>query len=90
MTTTNTEIATRERLIFALDVPNLDEAQTLISRLGDSVEFYKLGLEVFLSGHYFELMAQLKGQGKKVCLAAADTFRAAAVEQLTMGRPHRL
>lgn len=30
-----------------------------------------------------KLAAQLKGQGKKVLLAAADTFRAAAIEQLT-------
>jgi orotidine-5'-phosphate decarboxylase len=66
MTSANTHIPNRERLIFALDVPNLEEAQVLISRLGDSVEFYKLGLEVFLSGHYFELLAELKGKGKKV------------------------
>jgi len=66
MTTPNRCIPPRERLIFALDVPNPEEARTLISRLGDSVEFYKLGLEVFLSGQYFELMAQLKGEGKKV------------------------
>lgn len=31
-----------------------------------------------------KLAHQLKGEGKKVCLAAADTFRAAAVEQLTI------
>lgn len=30
-----------------------------------------------------KLAAQLKGQGRKVILAAADTFRAAAIEQLT-------
>lgn len=30
-----------------------------------------------------KLAAQLKGQGKKVMMAAADTFRAAAIEQLT-------
>ena len=31
-----------------------------------------------------KLAYQLKSEGKKVCLAAADTFRAAAVEQLTI------
>jgi orotidine-5'-phosphate decarboxylase len=86
MTTVNTRIPTRERLIFALDVPNLDEAQSLISTLGNSVEFYKLGLEVFLSGHYFELMAQLKGEGKKVFadlkLFDIPATVAAAVRQL--------
>ena len=34
--------------------------------LGDAVEFYKLGLEFFLSGHYFELAADLKASGKKI------------------------
>jgi orotidine-5'-phosphate decarboxylase len=86
MTTVNTHIPSRERLIFALDVPNLDEAQTLISKLGDSVEFYKLGLEIFLSGHYFELMADLKGKGKKVFadlkLFDIPATVAAAVQQL--------
>ncbi|MDR2286605.1 MAG: signal recognition particle-docking protein FtsY [Prevotellaceae bacterium] len=31
-----------------------------------------------------KIAAQLKNDGKKVCLGAADTFRAAAVEQLTI------
>ncbi len=86
MTTFNAHIPTRERLIFALDVPNLEEAQALISNLGDSVEFYKLGLEVFLSGHYFELMAELKGKGKKIFadlkLFDIPATVAAAVRQL--------
>ena len=86
MTTFNTQIPTRERLIFALDVPNLEEAQALILNLGDSVEFYKLGLEVFLSGNYFELMAELKGKGKKVFadlkLFDIPATVAAAVRQL--------
>ena len=86
MTTVNTEISHQERLIFALDVAGLDEAQALIATLGDSVEFYKLGLEVFLSGHYFELMAELKGKGKKVFadlkLFDIPATVAAAVRQL--------
>jgi orotidine-5'-phosphate decarboxylase len=59
-------IPVRERLIFALDVPDLAEARALIRQLGDSVEFYKIGLELFLSGHYFELAAELKDQGKRI------------------------
>jgi len=86
MPTANTHIPNRERLIFALDVPSLQEARALISRLGDSVGFYKLGLEVFLSGHYFELMAELKDQGKKVFadlkLFDIPATVAAAVRQL--------
>jgi orotidine-5'-phosphate decarboxylase len=61
-----TEIPARERLIFALDVPDIDRARMLISQLGDSVIFYKLGLEFFLSGNYFELAAELRDQGKKI------------------------
>ncbi|GMR15274.1 MAG: orotidine-5'-phosphate decarboxylase [Gammaproteobacteria bacterium] len=86
MTTANTHISNRERLIFALDVPSFDEARALISTLGDSVQFYKLGLEVFLSGHYFELMTELKGEGKKVFadlkLFDIPATVAAAVRQL--------
>jgi len=86
MTTVNTHIPSRERLIFALDVPGLEEAQALISNLGDSVVFYKLGLEVFLSGHYFELLAELKGKGKKIFadlkLFDIPATVAAAVRQL--------
>jgi orotidine-5'-phosphate decarboxylase len=61
-----TEIPARERLIFALDVPDIDRARSLIARLGDSVVFYKLGLEFFLSGNYFELATELRDQGKKI------------------------
>ena len=59
-------IPARERLIFALDVPELDRARQLVDTLGDSVVFYKLGLEFFLSGHYFELAADLQSRGKKI------------------------
>lgn len=59
-------IPTKERLIFALDVPDLDQARGLVKILGDSVHFYKLGLEFFLSGHYFSLAAELKDKGKRI------------------------
>lgn len=59
-------IADSERLIFALDVPDLDQARSLVRQLGDAVQFYKLGLEFFLSGHYFALAAELKDQGKRI------------------------
>jgi orotidine-5'-phosphate decarboxylase len=66
MTAIHPTIPSRERLIFALDVPSLDEARRLIQTLDDSVLFYKLGLEIFLSGHYFELLGDLKARGKRV------------------------
>jgi orotidine-5'-phosphate decarboxylase len=59
-------IPTRERLIFALDLPTAQEGQAFADRLGDSVVFYKLGLELFLAGGYFELVDELRKQGKKI------------------------
>ena len=59
-------IPTNERLIFALDVPGIDEAKRLIDQLGDSVQFYKLGLELCMTGGYFDLVEELVGSGKKV------------------------
>lgn len=56
----------RDRLIFAMDVPDTARARGLIEALGDEVTFYKLGLELFLSGAYFELVDELKDAGKKV------------------------
>ncbi len=55
-----------ERLILALDVPNADEARALVESLGDAVRFYKVGLELFASGGYFELIDWLVARGKKV------------------------
>jgi orotidine-5'-phosphate decarboxylase len=59
-------IATRDRLIFALDVPDLQGAKDLVTRLGASVAFYKIGLELATSRHYFELLDWLIGRDKKV------------------------
>lgn len=59
-------IPPRERLIFALDLPSATEARDFVSQLGDSVVFYKLGLELFMAGGYFELVDALTAQGKKV------------------------
>src|ERR671914_659487 len=59
-------IPPRERLIFALDVPNQARALDLVDRLGDAVLFYKLGLELFMSGDYFKLTDRLLGLGKKI------------------------
>lgn len=60
------DIPAEERLIFAMDVPDADRARALVRQLGESVRFYKLGLEFFLSGSYFELAAELRDRGKLV------------------------
>ena len=55
-----------ERLIAALDVPDAAQARAYAERLGDAVRFYKIGLELFTAGGYFELLAWLRGRGGKV------------------------
>lgn len=59
-------IPSNERLIVALDVPTSEEARSLVTTLGDEVVFYKLGLELFMEGHYYELVDWLHARGKKV------------------------
>jgi len=80
-------IPRHERLIFALDVPNGSQARRLVEQLGDSVSFYKIGLELAMSGDYFELMDWLIANDKKVFadlkLFDVPATVAAAVGQLT-------
>ena len=59
-------IPRHDRLIMALDVSNATEARQLVEKLGDSVGFYKIGLELFIAGGYFELLDWLTARGKKV------------------------
>lgn len=62
----NKSIASKDRLIFAMDVPDCEQARKLADELGDAVTFYKLGLELMMSGGYFELLEWLLGINKKV------------------------
>jgi len=82
-------IPNRERLIFALDVPDLRGAKELVAQLGDSVVFYKIGLELAASRDYFELLDWLVGQDKKVFtdlkLYDIPATVSAAVRQLARG-----
>ena len=59
-------IPRRERLIAALDVPTAAEARALVERLGSSVSFYKIGLELSTSGAYYELLDWLVKRGNRV------------------------
>lgn len=59
-------IPVRERLIFAMDVPDANSARRLADRLGSAVQFYKLGLELFMAGEYFELLDWMAGKGKRI------------------------
>ena len=56
----------KDRLVFAMDVPDTDQARKLAETLGDSVTFYKLGLELMMSGDYFGLLDWLVARDKKV------------------------
>ena len=59
-------IPSAERLIFALDVPTHEEAKSWVEQLGDSVLFYKLGLQILMAGDYYGLISWLRDRGKKV------------------------
>jgi orotidine-5'-phosphate decarboxylase len=59
-------IPPHERLIVPLDVDSYDEAMQLVERLGDSVAFYKLGLQLFMCGNYFDLVERLRAHRKQV------------------------
>jgi len=58
-------IAPRDRLIVALDLPGVAAAEAMIARLGDSVTFYKIGYQLAFAGG-LPLVRQLAGAGKKV------------------------
>jgi orotidine-5'-phosphate decarboxylase len=58
-------IAPRDRLIVALDLPGVAEAEAMIARLGDSVGFYKIGYQLGYAGG-LPLVRRLADAGKKV------------------------
>ena len=60
-------IAAKDRLIVALDMPTVEEAQRLVAKLGHEVTFYKIGLELIFSGG-LELARALKAEGKRIFL----------------------
>jgi orotidine-5'-phosphate decarboxylase len=55
----------RERLIVALDVPSVAEAEALVARLGDSVVFYKIGYQLGFAGG-LDFARALTDTGKQV------------------------
>ena len=63
----NAGLDAAERLIFALDVDTFDEAMHLVTRLQDSVSFFKVGWQLFMGTH-FQVPHALAGMGKRVFL----------------------
>jgi orotidine-5'-phosphate decarboxylase len=60
------DINVEDRLIFALDVPEIKVAKDIVSELDESVNFYKIGMELLMTGRYFELLNWLIDNDKKV------------------------
>jgi orotidine-5'-phosphate decarboxylase len=60
------DIPAGERLIVALDVPSAEAARDLVERIGDSAGFYKVGLELFMTGNLWPLVEWLGERGKRV------------------------
>lgn len=59
------DIDPRDRLIVALDLPDVEAAEAMIARLGDSVTFYKIGYQLGYAGG-LPLARKLADAGKKV------------------------
>jgi orotidine-5'-phosphate decarboxylase len=59
------DIAQKDRLIVALDLPSIAAAEAMIAKLGDSVHFYKIGYQLAYAGG-LPLARELASAGKKV------------------------
>lgn len=60
-------LESRERLIVALDVPSATKAETMVTQLGDSVRFYKIGYQLAFAGG-LPFAKELIAAGKEVFL----------------------
>lgn len=82
-------LAPKERLIVALDFPSAERTLKFVERMGDSIVFYKVGLELF-SGAGPAIVARLKSFGKAVFLDMKfhdipNTVAGAAERAVAMG-----
>jgi len=59
--------ASREKLIVALDFPTVAEAKAMVGALGDSISFYKIGMELAYGGG-LSFAKELIDGGKEVFL----------------------
>jgi orotidine-5'-phosphate decarboxylase len=44
------QLTPRDRLIVALDLPSVRDADAMVTRLGETVSFYKLGYQLAFAG----------------------------------------
>ncbi len=73
-----------DRIIIALDLPNLIDCEAMVEKLGDSVSFYKIGLGMLCQGG-LGLAIELKNQGKRVFLDMKFFDIGATVEKAVRG-----
>ncbi len=59
--------AMRNRLIVALDVPDIQQAESVVTELGDGAGFYKIGYQLAFAGG-LEFARDLSASGRKVFL----------------------
>jgi orotidine-5'-phosphate decarboxylase len=64
----NETIPLNERLIVALDVPTVDKALEIVEELGDTVQFYKIGMQLQFAGGLELAETLIEEHGKKVFL----------------------
>ena len=60
-------LSPRDRLIVALDVPTVGEAEVLVERIGESASFYKVGMELVYAGG-LGFVRDLVSAGKQIFL----------------------
>ncbi len=61
-------VSARDRLIVALDLASVAEARAMVARLGDSVGFYKVGMELAYASGGLDFAEELVKSGKRVFL----------------------
>jgi orotidine-5'-phosphate decarboxylase len=59
-------VTAQERLIVALDVESVADARAMAAALGETVSFYKVGMELAYARGGFDFALELKAAGKRV------------------------
>ncbi len=84
----NKNIEAKDRLIVALDFNTADEAMQVVKKLGDEVEFYKVGWQLFFGTHY-TVINELAGMGKKVFLDLKMSDIPTTIQQAIKNTPSK-
>ena len=84
------QIPDRDRLIVALDVPTIEAARSMVATLGDSVNFYKVGMQLQFAPGGMGYVQTLLDSGKRVFLDAklydiGETIRLAVENVARLG-----